>query len=153
MKYISATAAPSGCIFCEAARAKNDRKRFVIERNGSCFSLLNLFPYNNGHIMVAPYKHTGELSGLDRDTVCDMFELIAASQRALEKGFRPEGFNIGINVGRAGGAGIVDHVHVHVVPRWNGDTNFMPVIGETKIVSQGLEAAYDALLNAMKQKS
>lgn len=152
MKYIASFKKEHACIFCAAARSKNDTKRYVLQRNKTCFSLLNIFPYNNGHIMVAPYLHAAHLHDLDMETRADLLTLVSESQGTLQKAFNPEGFNIGINVGRVGGAGIVDHIHVHIVPRWNGDTNFMPVIGGTKIVSQGLEDTYKALRKVIQPK-
>ncbi len=106
---------------------------------------MNRYPYNNGHLMVVPYTHTASLEGLDDATVLEMFHLVRRCTDALTKGFRPDGYNVGINLGRVAGAGIDCHVHVHIVPRWNGDTNFMPVVGETKVISQGLMDAYDLL--------
>jgi ATP adenylyltransferase len=152
MKYIGSFSKERACIFCAAAKTKSDAGRYVLQRRDKCFSLLNIFPYNNGHIMVAPYKHAANLHDLDKETLADLLALVSESQLALHKAFNPEGYNIGINVGRAGGAGIVDHIHIHIVPRWNGDTNFMPVIGDTKIVSQSLEDTYAALIKSIRKK-
>lgn len=152
MKYIASFKKENACIFCEAARSKKDAKRYVLQRNETCFSLLNIYPYNNGHCMVAPYAHAANLHDLDTPTRAELLTLVSETQQALQKAFNPEGFNIGINVGRVGGAGIVDHIHIHIVPRWNGDTNFMPVIGGTKVVSQGLEDTYKALRKVIQPK-
>ena len=109
---------------------------------------MNLFPYNNGHLMVVPYAHIADICLAGRETAAELWELVCKCRRALSAAFHPEGFNIGINIGRVAGAGIDTHLHAHVVPRWNGDTNFMSVLGETKVISQALEETYDALLPA-----
>lgn len=141
LKYIK-HANQSGCIFCIKARQKRDRKNFIFHRGEFSFGILNLFPYNSGHYMVAPYAHTGRLETLGPETLAEMFEIVRAYNRRLHNRIKPHGFNIGINLGRVAGAGIVDHVHIHVVPRWNGDTNFMPVTAETKIIPQAIEETY-----------
>jgi ATP adenylyltransferase len=103
--------------------------------------MMNLFPYNNGHIMIAPYRHAGEFAKLNDDELLEMMKLAQACQQAIAKGMRPDGFNLGFNLGRTAGAGIAGHLHLHLVPRWNGDTNFMPVLDGTKVISESLEAA------------
>lgn len=127
----------SGCIFC--LKKKDSKHRFIIKKSKFSFALLNIYPYNNGHIMVAPYRHVKDLKGLNDNELLDMMKLAKEMQRLLERKLRPHGFNIGINTGTVGGAGYKGHVHVHVVPRWRGDTNFMPVIGNTKVLPQSLE--------------
>ena len=139
------------CIFCRAVKGRDDSKYYVINRFKTCFSLLNIFPYNNGHIMISPYKHVADLDDMNTDEHADLMALVVYTRKLLTKAFKPQGFNIGINLGQVAGAGIVDHVHIHVVPRWNGDTNFMPVISDTKIVSQSLKDTYDALIKIDKK--
>jgi len=133
------------CIFCRAARAKDDRAMHVIARGTRAFCLLNKYPYNAGHLMIAVTRHVGELSALTRQERSELMELAARMVKALTKAIRPHGFNLGVNLGRPAGAGIPGHVHLHVVPRWEGDTNFMPVTGGTKVMSRSLDDLYDAL--------
>jgi ATP adenylyltransferase len=149
MKYIkeSLDKPEDGCIFCAKPTEprESDRKNLILYKGVHAFVMLNAFPYNNGHLMVIPYKHTSSMDDIDAAAASELWELLAKSRMALAKAFKPDGFNIGINLGRTAGAGIDTHLHVHIVPRWNGDCNFMPVIGETKVISQSLEDAYDAL--------
>lgn len=132
-----------GCIFCDAL--KNMGKSYVLYRSERAFVVMNIFPYNNGHLMVAPVRHIGELTELTTEELMEVGRLVQASVEILRKVMHPHGFNIGINVGKVAGAGVVDHVHVHVVPRWLGDTNFMPVIGDTKVISVALDRVYEML--------
>ena len=135
-----------GCIFCTKPSQTNDKENLLLYRGKKCFVLMNLFPYNNGHLMIIPYKHTSDILDIDKETSNEMWELLSLSKKVLTTVMTPEGFNIGMNIGRNAGAGIDQHIHLHIVPRWNGDTNFMPVIGETKVISQALNETYDALL-------
>lgn len=137
----------SGCIFCGVKNEKNPRKRYILNRSRHAFSMLNCYPYNNGHVMVAPYRHVKSLELLDEAELVDMMKLVNSTKIMLDKKFKPHGYNIGINIGKIGGAGFAGHVHIHIVPRWTGDTNFMPLIGNTKIVSESLNAVYDLLKN------
>lgn len=133
------------CIFCgnEKGRSKKeDKARHVLERSKYSFSMLNLYPYNNGHVMVAPYRHVKSLELLTEDELLDLMKLVNKTKLTLDKKLKPDGYNIGINIGKVGGAGFAGHVHIHVVPRWIGDTNFMPVIADSKIVSESLEAMH-----------
>ncbi|MBI3914340.1 MAG: HIT domain-containing protein [Chloroflexi bacterium] len=143
------------CIFCEKLRAERekDRANLVLERGARAFIVINLYPYTNGHLMVAPFEHSGDLESLDADTQQEMMRLIGKSIRALRRVMNPQGFNVGANLGRAAGAGVEDHVHFHIVPRWNGDTNFMPVLAETRMISELLPDTYDKLLQALKQET
>jgi ATP adenylyltransferase len=125
-------------LFTRIAQSSEDETHNVIARDRTCFALLNTYPYNGGHLMVVPYKQTPDLNGLTDDEMADLIKLTRRCQNALTQVMKPDGFNIGINVGKVAGAGIAEHVHVHVVPRWNGDTNFMPVIAETTVVPQAL---------------
>jgi len=135
-----------GCIFCIKPQQNNDKENLLLFRGKKSFVLMNLFPYNNGHLMIIPYKHTSDILDIDKETSGEMWELLNLSKRVLTTVMNPEGFNIGMNIGRNAGAGIDQHIHLHIVPRWNGDTNFMPVTGETKVISQALNETYDALL-------
>ena len=134
------------CIFCLAKRSKaSDQVRHVIARGKTVFALLNRYPYNNGHLMIAPYRHVGDLDALTEREWAGLFTLSRRLLARLRKTIHPHGFNVGFNLGRVAGAGIPGHLHLHIVPRWNGDTNFMPIIGRTKIVSQSLEELHRLL--------
>jgi ATP adenylyltransferase len=149
MSYIAAVdRKEDGCVFCNKRVAQDDRKNLILHRGSRCFVIMNLFPYNNGHLMVIPYEHVADICKVDRETSAELWELVCRCRQALTGAFHPDGFNIGINLGRVAGAGIDTHLHAHIVPRWNGDTNFLPVLGETKVISQALEETYDALLPA-----
>jgi ATP adenylyltransferase len=139
-------AAPA-CFLCTlpAADPARDREHLLVHRGQRAYVLLNRYPYNSGHVMVAPYRHTGDFAGLDPDTANALTALAQQAVSALERAYRPEAFNVGLNLGRAAGAGLPDHLHVHVVPRWTGDTNFMPVVGNTKVLPETLEQTYDRL--------
>lgn len=147
MKYIEGidTDDAGECIFCSKPEEDNDDANFIVYRGKTCFVVLNIFPYNNGHLLVVPYRHTCELSDLDDETVLEMNSLTATIVETMKEIMRPDGFNIGMNLGRSAGAGITDHLHIHIVPRWNGDTNFMPVISGTKVISESLEDSYRKL--------
>ena len=139
------------CIFCELPKRGEDRESLILTRGERAFVLLNRFPYNPGHLMVAPYRHVPSLEDLTPEEALELWELTVKSMRALRKAFSPHGFNVGVNVGRVAGAGFEGHVHVHVVPRWNGDTNFMPVVANTKVISESLERVYEELKAAMEE--
>ncbi len=134
-----------GCIFCRADKEKRDKKNLILFRGELSFIIMNRYPYSNGHLMIAPYRHVGELKELTRQEVVEIFELIDKAITASRKAMRPQGFNVGMNLGRVAGAGVEDHVHVHLVPRWLGDTNFMPIFGETKVISEALAGTYKKL--------
>ncbi|MFN3653560.1 MAG: HIT family protein [Armatimonadota bacterium] len=144
MAYIEVPPA-QGCIFCTKPDAGDDRQQLILYRGEHCFIIMNLFPYNNGHLMVAPYRHTADLVSLSAEEQAEMMRLTRYCVRVLSEAMGPEGFNIGMNLGRTAGAGIADHLHMHVVPRWNGDTNFMPVLGETKVLPDALHGTYDKI--------
>lgn len=127
-----------GCIFCSKPKSKKDAENLILSRGKQVYSILNLYPYNNGHLMVVPYRHTGDILSLTQTEISELFQMAQKYARKLKKTIRPHGFNIGFNVGRAGGAGLERHLHLHVVPRWVGDSNFMPVVGGTKVISQSL---------------
>jgi len=152
MKYIEGIDVnDSGkCIFCEKPKEKNDKENFIVYRGSKCFIILNTFPYNNGHLLVVPYKHTSEIKDLDSETMLELMNTAGIVIEAVKNTMRPDGFNVGMNLGRSAGAGIAEHLHIHIVPRWIGDTNFMPVIGGTKVISESLEDTYRKLSKAMK---
>ncbi|MFH1478348.1 MAG: HIT domain-containing protein [Candidatus Omnitrophota bacterium] len=128
------------CIFCF-----NKKEGFIIKKSKFSFALLNIYPYNNGHVMVAPARHVKDLTGLKDQELLDLIKLTKEIQALISKKLKPHGFNIGINTGEAGGAGYKDHIHIHIVPRWSGDTNFMPIISDTKIIPQSLKELYKIL--------
>lgn len=128
-----------GCLFCRMARERKDPSNLIVHRGRHNFVVMNLYPYNNGHLMVVPFRHTGDLEKVPQGELREALDLVKRSIAALKKTSKPQGFNVGVNIGRVAGAGIERHVHFHVVPRWNGDTNFMPVLGETKIISEDLQ--------------
>ncbi len=126
-----------GCIFCTAA-ARLDADDLVVHQGTRCFVILNKYPYNNGHLMVVPHRHVGRLAGLEPDELLELTQLAQRAERALAEAYAPHGFNMGLNLGKPAGAGVLDHLHLHVVPRWNGDTNFMSVVGETRVLPEEL---------------
>jgi ATP adenylyltransferase len=130
---------PDGCIFCSAAASDDDATSYVVARGEHCFVMLNAYPYTNGHVMVAPYAHLPSVEELDEPALLELMHLTQRSLAAIREGYGPDGFNIGINQGKVAGAGVEDHVHLHVVPRWEGDTNFMPVTGDTRVLPQSLD--------------
>ena len=150
LAYVTGTSDAQGCVFCEAL-ASESAAPLVLFRGDTCYVILNLYPYNNGHLMVVPFCHTSGLESLDSETRLELMDLSALAVKAVKSFMRPDGFNLGMNIGRSAGAGIADHLHLHVVPRWNGDTNFMPVIGFTKVISEGLEDNYRRLREAMEK--
>ena len=133
------------CIFCEKPKERDDRLNLILFRGKYNFVIINKYPYNNGHLMVVPYKHTKNPSTLSDKTVVESWNLLNRCREILIEAYHPEGFNIGMNIGRTAGAGIDEHIHTHIVPRWNGDTNFMPVLSKTKVISEGLLDSYDVL--------
>jgi ATP adenylyltransferase len=135
----------SGCIFCGVRADRNPRKRYIITRSKYAFSMLNLYPYNNGHVMVSPYRHVKSLELLSESELLDLMSLVNSTKVLLDKKLKPHGYNIGLNIGKIAGAGFAGHVHIHIVPRWTGDTNFMPLIAGTKIISESLDAMYGLL--------
>src|SRR4030042_2447160 len=138
------------CIFCLDKEEAQDKTKLILFRSSLSFVIMNRYPYNNGHLMVAPFKHCPAIEDLDGDTVLDMFMMLKKSMSILRTRLRPEGFNVGINMGRGGGAGIEDHLHIHIVPRWNGDTNFMPVLGDVRVMPEHLDDTYNKLFHLFK---
>jgi len=146
MEYILSTQEEEQeCIFCEKPKEKDDKANLIVHRSQLSFVIMNKYPYNNGHVMVVPYVHESDYLNLSDDILIDMQRLIQLSIRALNKTMHPHGLNIGINLGRTAGAGIDEHLHYHLVPRWNGDTNFMPILNDTKVVSESLADSWEKL--------
>jgi ATP adenylyltransferase len=141
----STTSKPDACIFCDVtapgsgAPGDPDRDRLVLVHGRDCYVILNLYPYNNGHLMVVPRRHIGSLASADTDELSELMAFVRDAEVALTEAYQPEGINVGINLGRPAGAGIVDHVHVHLVPRWTGDTNFMSVVGNTRVLPEDMK--------------
>lgn len=148
MEYLtggSETRDASGCIFCDAAARADDEEARVLHRGGDVFVLLNAFPYNTGHLMIAPLRHVGELEGMGSGGRTELMETTFHAVEILREAMGPDGFNVGLNLGAAAGAGVPGHLHMHVVPRWSGDTNFMPVVGNTKVLPEMLAETYRKL--------
>lgn len=135
--YVSGEA-KEGCVFC-SAQVREDAAALILYRGRTGFVILNLYPYNNGHLMVVPYRHVATLAAATPDELSELMDLTRRAEIALSEAYRPQGLNVGINLGRPAGAGVVDHLHVHLVPRWTGDTNFMSVIGEVRVLPEDLE--------------
>ena len=142
----------SGCFLCAARDSKDDRRSLVFLRRPAAFAVLNRFPYNNGHTLIVPAAHKGDLEELTDDEMLAILKTAGEVTAVFRKFLRPDGFNIGFNFGRTAGAGLPDHLHLHIVPRWNGDTNFMPVLADTKVIPQALEDLYDRLRAAFEGK-
>lgn len=136
---------PEGCIFCTKPQEQDDIGNLILHRGEHCYVMLNRYPYNNGHLMVIPYRHVDTPRDLSPEALAEMMALVNTSLEVLEETMHPDGYNVGMNLGASAGAGIKDHVHMHVVPRWTGDTSFMPVIGDTRVIVESLRACYDKL--------
>ena len=145
MQYIASDKHQNGCIFCSALTQNDDRETLIVHRGETSFVMLNKYPYNNGHVMVVPNAHCANLNELAQGTHTELMWLISQSIEWLKAASRPEGFNVGLNLGRAGGAGVADHLHFHVVPRWTGDTSFMTVSGETRVLPEWLDDTWARL--------
>jgi len=152
VKYVryKAIEKQKGCFLCEIPKENKDKENFIVYRSKHVYIVLNIFPYNNGHVLVAPYRHVKYLKELNQEEMLDLMQTVNLVTDALLRAYRPDGFNIGINIGRAAGAG-EEHLHVHVVPRWNGDTNFMAVLAETKVIPEGLYETYENLKKAIEE--
>ena len=137
-----------GCVFCDKAASAEDEQNLVLLRGEKTFVIMNLYPYNNGHLLVMPKRHVGEMEDLDEEEMMELFQMTRKMVKVLGY-FKPQGFNVGINIGRAAGAGIPGHFHIHIVPRWIGDTNFMPVFGDVRVISESLEGTYKKLKQSL----
>ncbi len=144
-KYVTKAEPKKGCLFCRVVKESQDKENYIIDRKKNCFIMLNLYPYNNGHLMIIPYDHVATLDALSTENLTELFETVAKACQNIKTEMSAEGFNIGINIGSIAGAGVADHIHVHIVPRWSGDTNFMPVIGDVKVISEALDDSYERL--------
>jgi ATP adenylyltransferase len=153
LKYVTSQTKKEGCVFCNTLKDEvtRDRENFIVYRGETCFVMMNIYPYNVGHLMIMPRLHTSKLAGLPRQTQLELMLLTTYFTELLEELMHPDGFNVGVNIGKAAGAGIDSHLHVHVVPRWQGDSNFMPVIGETRVLPEELTDTYDKIVRAIQQ--
>ncbi|MGB9920612.1 MAG: HIT family protein [Moorellales bacterium] len=142
---------PAGCVLCQKPKEADDEGNYLLARGRFAYVLLNLYPYNNGHLMVAPYRHVGELEDLGPEEWQEITALLTRAVKCLKAVYRPHGFNLGVNLGRVAGAGIPGHLHWHVVPRWEGDANFMPVVGQTKVLPESLDSTYARLRSAWEE--
>ena len=144
LAYVSGGADSKGCVFCDAQHDET-ASPLIVFRGATCFVILNLFPYNNGHLMIVPNRHLGSLAGTTAEEACELMELARRAEIALTEVYAPHGMNMGINLGKPAGAGILNHLHLHIVPRWNGDTNYMTIIGQTRVLPEELPETADKL--------
>ena len=152
MSYVSTAGAPeAACVFCSALAAGDDRRALILHRGKLAFLILNAFPYASGHLMAVITRHVGSIEAATAEELAEAMVLIQTGTRSLDATYHPDGFNVGLNQGQVAGAGVLGHLHIHLVPRWNGDTNFMPVIGETRVLPESLETTYDRLATALAQ--
>jgi ATP adenylyltransferase len=149
-RYIAQAKNITGCVFCHAVAANQDEETLIVFRGIKNFIIVNRYPYTSGHVMIVPYAHTADFAGLDAETTTEMIALAQRVQAALNGVYHPEGFNLGMNLGRSAGAGIADHLHLHVLPRWNGDTNFMTTVSETRLEPEELSVTYSRLSGALQ---
>ena len=148
--YVSGAKKISGCIFCELPRAGDDAQVRIVDRGQYCYIVLNTYPYTSGHVMIVPYAHAAELQKLSVETAHEMMDLAQRMERVLRQLYTPDGINMGLNLGQAAGAGVAAHVHMHALPRWVADANFVTVVGETRILPESLERTYDRIKGALK---
>ena len=151
MAYIAPKTEQKGCIFCTQPAAQRDEEYHILYRGERCFIMLNLYPYNNGHLMIAPYQHVETIEKLDTATLAELMSQAQLALKALRLAMTPDGFNMGINEGKVAGAGFDEHMHLHIVPRWNGDTNFMPTVADIKMVSEDMEQQWKGLHDIFKR--
>jgi ATP adenylyltransferase len=149
--YVSSTEKNAGCVFCEAEKEKDDEKARIVHRGKSCFIILNTFPYTPGHVMVVPYAHLDELQKLPTDAANEMIALSQRMETVLRELYHPDGVNLGMNIGKAAGAGIAGHIHMHVLPRWVADSNFMTVVGETRVLPETLDTTWRRMKESISQ--
>ena len=145
LRYVKDANKSSECVFCTKPELGDDREALIVHRGESCFVILNLYPYTSGHLLVMPFEHLGRLQDVEPEITAEMMDLAQQAMRRMESVYSPEGFNVGLNQGRVAGAGVEGHIHLHVVPRWAGDNNYMPVLADTRVMPQSLEESYDAL--------
>jgi len=149
--YVEKATRITECIFCSAIQNLNDEENYVVFRSKYSIAMLNLYPYNTAHTMVAPKRHVPILELLDDEELLDLFKTVNIVTKSIRDEYKPNGFNIGVNIGRAAGAGIESHVHIHIVPRWIGDVNFMPIIGDTKVIPESLQRTYKRIKSAIQR--
>jgi len=147
-QYVSKSVPVAGCIFCVKSSEQRDPENYIVHRGAGGFVILNIYPYSTGHLMIAPYEHIGSLEGLSEPAVTEIMQLTRLAERHLNRIYRPQGLNIGMNIGEAAGAGVPGHVHMHVLPRWFGDTNFMTAVAETRVLPESLDVTYEKLTKA-----
>ena len=150
MAYVSGARAPAGCIFCTAPSAGDDRSQLVLHRGGRGYLILNAYPYAPGHLLAVVYRHIASLVEATSEELTDLMMLVTTATKLLAGEYRAEGFNVGLNQGQVAGAGIADHLHMHIVPRWNGDANFVAVVGETRVIPEALDVTYDRLKGRLR---
>ena len=150
--YITGAEKTGGCIFCAFAGQKDDEKNRIVHRGQHCYIILNTYPYTSGHVMVVPYAHLDELQKLPATAATEMMALSQRMERVLRQLYRPEGINLGMNIGQAAGAGIAGHIHMHVLPRWTADANFMSVVGETRVLPEALDVTWKRLSEALARE-
>jgi len=150
MQYVSGAQTPTGCIFCTAPAAGDDRNQLVLHRGAHGYLILNAYPYASGHLLAVVYRHIATLAEASRDEAAGLMTLVTTATKLLAEEYRPDGFNVGLNQGRVAGAGIADHLHMHVVPRWSGDNNFVAVVGETRVLPEALDVTYDRLKSRLR---
>ena len=150
-RYVAEVKNQTGCVFCSAHNANNDEEWLIVRRAVKNFIILNRYPYTSGHVMIVPYTHTADFAGLERETAAEMMLLSQRVQEALDDVYHPDGFNLGMNLGRSAGAGIADHLHMHLLPRWTGDTNFMTTVSETRMEPEELSVTYTRLRKALAE--
>ena len=154
IKYIQGLSEPGDCFICEINKnPQDDDKNLVLWRSSCCIVMLNRFPYNNGHLLIAPARHISDLDQANDDELLEMTKLVRESQKALSAAIKPHGFNVGMNFGRYAGAGLPEHLHIHIVPRWDGDTNFMSICSDTDVISQSLTELFEQLKRASKERN
>lgn len=151
-EYVKKVFKMKGCIFCQARDRKKDKTLFVLYRGDHNFILLNKYPYTPGHMMIAPYKHLDSIETAEKISTEEMMEMLKKCLKILRKEYNPQGFNTGMNIGRSAGAGVADHYHLHIIPRWTGDSNFMPLVGKTRVVLQDLGTTYDRLVSHFQDR-
>ena len=145
IKYITDTKKPDRCVFCSAPEESDGPNNLILHREKNTYVIMNRYPYNNGHLMIVPFEHTADMNSLSPEVRAELMEQVNIAVNKLKQIYKPQGFNIGINLGSAAGAGIAEHMHIHIVPRWNGDTNFISTVGETRVLPEELEATYQRL--------
>jgi ATP adenylyltransferase len=152
-QYVTQPSGPGACVFCSAAESIDDAQTLVVHRGAHNLVILNRYPYTSGHVMIVPYTHVASMASLSRDALFEMIRLARDTEKHLRALYQPDGLNIGMNLGKSAGAGIADHMHLHVLPRWTGDTNFMTVVGETRVVPEALELTWERVRTAFAAES